>query len=101
MKGLKRRVVISAGIVSCALAMPAGAQLLDQNVLEWVYEPVTFASRSGQYLPDFVVTDAVGGVVYVEVKPTAAQALAAIHDRMPVIWSSEPSAAMRAVWPQD
>ena len=55
------------------------AQHLDAFGLSWKYEPGTFADQSGQYLPDFLVTDSSGNRVFVEVKPTDDQARGAVE----------------------
>lgn len=64
-KGIQMRSRLEAGY----------AMWLDEMGFTWSYEPHCFASRSGQYLPDFRLEDVQFGrrrwVVYVETKPTA------------------------------
>jgi hypothetical protein len=64
------------------------AAYLDVDGSPWEYEPRAFASRRGQYLPDFLVTDDAGRRVYIEVRPTVHRARSAL-DQMPIIWASE------------
>lgn len=73
------------------------AAWLDKAGATWTYEPCAFADGASQYLPDFRVDHvqlfARDHTVYVEVKPTAEQALDAI-DGMTPIWASEPDAIL-------
>lgn len=45
------------------------AAFLDRHGDQWEYEPQCFGSDSGQWLPDFSITETTGSPVYVEVKP--------------------------------
>lgn len=69
------------------------AAFLDRAGFAWEYEPRAFASRKGQYLPDFLVRD-VGLLtkVYVEVKGAVPTAYWSEMQKMHVILQSEPDA---------
>jgi hypothetical protein len=45
------------------------AEWLDQGALPWEYEPMVYAGRAGQWLPDFMVDDPSGISILVDVKP--------------------------------
>ena len=47
----------------------AYAEQFDAFGWEWQYEPQCFGTQTGQYLPDFLVTDRTGAPAYAEVKP--------------------------------
>jgi hypothetical protein len=88
-KGVDMRSRLEAGF----------AQWLDQHNVRWEYEPKAFADENGQYLPDFLLRDLwVFGEtadVYVEVKPRIShEVLREVTARMPIIWRSEPNAAL-------
>ncbi len=68
------------------------AQALDQKQLSWKYEGTAFASRHGQYLPDFVVEDH----VYYEVK-SEGKGTADVLERMKVILATDASATLVVV----
>lgn len=70
------------------------AAYLDSVGMAWEYEPRAFANEYGQYLPDFQILSPTAEVpCYIEVKPTVEMALKAM-ERMQIIWSSEPLAAL-------
>lgn len=48
------------------------AAYLDRQGVPWTYEPEAFASREGQYLPDFVVAAGDAPPIVIEVKPWTA-----------------------------
>lgn len=75
------------------------AASLEQLWRQWDYEPECFADNNGQYLPDFMVQCS-NERVYIEVKPTAELATAALHGPMSIIHSSDPHAVLWAVWPE-
>lgn len=58
---------------------------------EWSYEPMCFASATGQYLPDFMVVTPGGQRIYIEVKPEVGD-FDALRNRVEIIWESEPDA---------
>ena len=76
---------------------------LDRQGISWVYEPVCYASRGGQYLPDFQITkwksgEPPGSPTFVEVKPTSQKRQIWDHLRkMHVIRASEPTASLMVV----
>lgn len=73
------------------------AEMLDQELFEWTYESQCFASRDGQYLPDFhVYFHWRDDWEYCEVKPINADHDAALQ-KMHVILASEPLARL-GVW---
>ena len=63
---------------------------------KWEYEPICFAGRQGQYLPDFRITLSTGQARYDEVKPASLaddpDAVFAAGARMAVIWETDPKA---------
>jgi hypothetical protein len=74
---------------------------LDELGFSWEYEPICFASRKGQWLPDFkcVGVDILGErrTCYFEVKPHSAsgEALAEVHNRAEAsVAASEPTSAV-------
>lgn len=81
-EGIKMRSRLEAG----------WAAYLDGLELPWVYEPMCFANRDGQYLPDFRVTDG-GSAIYLEVKGVLADHEEA-RRRMEIVWDSEPAARL-------
>lgn len=81
----------------------------------WAYEPMCFAGRGGQYLPDFSVTSAEvdrdgkpapGATTYIEVKPLVAAQGGQWPDdpiedflaRLEIIWETDPYADLRLVF---
>lgn len=72
------------------------AALLDDEGLDWEYEPRAYAGRGGQYLPDFVVHTSYAGDVFLEVKPTIDSALGTLA-RMQIIRESLPEAFLLLV----
>lgn len=64
----------------------------------WEYEPMAYADRSGQYLPDFVLHIAGAPTVYIEVRATEERARQALT-QMPVIWASDPDAILSVIVP--
>ena len=101
-KGIKMRSRLEASF----------AQLLDSMGVTWKYEPRCYAGSTGQYLPDFLITENVfyrdaktfahfDGLIFVEVKPTCCNGdVEPIFSKMQVIWESEPGAAL-LVWVAD
>lgn len=83
------------------------AAWLDRCGFAWEYEPQCFASKDGQYLPDFMiehlrVMDKVVDRSYIEVKPTTPigpDKPSHVLDRMAMIWDSDPDAELFLVWP--
>lgn len=77
------------------------AASIDGYPAAWSYEPRCFANETGQYLPDFVLRwtlDEPTDVEYVEIKPTRAQAEAAV-ERMRIILDSEPESMLSVRYP--
>lgn len=75
------------------------ARYLDSMSVEFKYEPRAFSGKSGEYLPDFQLTE-VEVPLFVEVKPTFRD-IAAVErgmERMEIIWESEPDAALMMVF---
>lgn len=79
------------------------AARLDAVSARWQYEPRCFANEHGQYLPDFQLLNVSGSGFYVEVKPgsllhgdekTVIGNVDAVMEKMEIIWSSEPDAAL-------
>lgn len=74
------------------------AAWLDRQNLEWQYEPQTFATQRGQYLPDFFVSNLpilIGETVrwvpvYIELKPDAHVDLPRIQTQFAVILDNDP-----------
>jgi len=67
MSSAKARTTYYKGIIMRSRLEASYAEALDRGGFAWKYEPYVFASPSGQWLPDFVVSlDACE--VYVEVK---------------------------------
>jgi hypothetical protein len=64
----------------------------------WRYEPRAFASRQGQYLPDFEIIVPDGCPWFIEVRPTMELAYEALLP-MQIILESEPDAALWVVTP--
>ena len=82
------------------------AAFLDNAGFDWDYEPGAYASRVGQYLPDFRIRDAgARSDLYVEIKGTVDKAIwQTTHRRMEVILESEPEASLALIcdsqiWP--
>ncbi len=72
----------------------AYAARLDASGIAWEYEPQCFADETGQYLPDFKITDR-SAVAYTEVKGALRpDEVAGVQRRMEIIWSSEPAAML-------
>jgi hypothetical protein len=70
------------------------AQVFDEIGISWTYEASNFASRSGQYLPDFRL-DLRSGHTYVEIKPPLSSwMLTAAQHRMEIVWASEPDVTL-------
>jgi hypothetical protein len=63
---------------------------------KWEYEPICFAGRHGQYLPDFRITLSNGQTRYDEVKPASLiddpDGIFAVGSKMAVIWETDPTA---------
>lgn len=75
------------------------ASWLDEQVGDiWTYEPQCFASRDGQYLPDFRVCEP-PGAIYIEVKPESLEDIDSVLTRMQIVWDSEPDATLQLyIW---
>lgn len=71
---------------------------LDHFPGPWEYEPRAFASKRGQYLPDFYLppNEECPRPIYIEAKPTLDQAYKAM-ERMQIIWESDPRAGLMIV----
>jgi hypothetical protein len=66
------------------------AAWLDARGIQWSYEPMAFAGREGQYLPDFQL---LGREVYLEVKGQLDQAgRVRAQNQMEVVLASQPGA---------
>lgn len=79
------------------------AAFLDRAGIVWRYEPQAFASKSGQYLPDFELRfDGPRPLrrVYVDVKGREPDDLVPLLRRMTIIWDSRPTAVL-AIAPAD
>ncbi len=73
------------------------AGYLDEHGFKWDYEPVCFAGRMGQYLPDFRIQQSGQPNVFVEVKPKPRNLTELMREQVPrmsVIWESEPGARL-------
>lgn len=68
------------------------AAWLDGGDVEWSYEPRAYASRAGQYLPDFVFIWE-GTRYVIEARPTLERAYLAMP-RMQIVWESDPDAVL-------
>lgn len=75
------------------------AEALDRRGLDWKYEPKCFASKTGQWLPDFWIDAPSYGHVWVELKPANYDAveIAGQLRRIAVAWASEPDATIQLV----
>lgn len=84
-----------AGIQMRSRLEASFTEMLDRHIGQiWTYEPQCFASKDGQYLPDFhVYFDWRDDWEYCEVKPENADFAAAL-ERMHVILASEPLARL-------
>jgi len=71
------------------------AAYLDDLRLAWAYEPVCFASATGQYLPDFRLVYE-NTTYYVEIKGVFGDT-EALRRRMEIVWASEPTAYLVAL----
>ncbi len=83
--GIKMRSRLEATVAAC----------WDRHLMSWEYEPRAFATKRGQYLPDFAV-DRLWNVIhptYVEVKGEITD-LSAVTQRMDIILESEPQASL-------
>lgn len=125
-KTFKARPTTYRGIQMRSRLEAGFAQWLDGwPIMRWSYEPRAFASERGQYFPDFAAEDVrcdwLDGSrrVYFEIKPSTfgiqeawddddhwpgtatydegEAAEVALHDRMHIIWDSEPEAALIVV----
>lgn len=66
---IKARPTVYNGIKMRSRLEAHYAAYLDANNHPWQYEPECFATETGQYLPDFAITDQTEAVAYIEVKP--------------------------------
>jgi len=82
------------------------AAYLDRLGVSWQYEPEAFASREGQYLPDFVVSAGNAPPIVIEVKPWTARddpdgflvTVEATMERMEIVRASIPDAVLILVF---
>lgn len=83
--------------VKIRYASEAGyARLLDEGGVAWEYEPRSYSSAAGHYLPDFYLPES---NTFVEIKPSTLPEgdLRGAEERMRVIWSSNPTASLTIV----
>lgn len=94
----KARPTSYAGVMMRSRLEAAFAQFLDARKWNWEYEPLCFAGPDGQYLPDFRILfdEKPDSGIYVEIKPTAEMARAALPGMLP-IRSTYPEAPLYAV----
>lgn len=95
MRALKARPTVYAGIHMRSRLEARFAQELDRRHVRWRYEPLCFASKTGQYLPDFEILGK-GFPSFVEVKPTDQPGA---QDRMLIIHATYPWAELTVAWP--
>lgn len=90
------RPTVYRGILMRSRLEATWAAAFDRAHIPWEYEPVAFAGRAGQYLPDFRFPP-IGlrsRVIYIEVRGTLERAFLAMA-QMPIIWESDPTAELR------
>jgi hypothetical protein len=68
------------------------ARHLDNQGVEWRYEPAIYGPKGSGYLPDFQI-DREDGPHFIEVKPTLRDVPEAAR-RMKVIWRTHPNATL-------
>lgn len=95
---IKARPTVYNGIQMRSRLEARMAAYLDSCGFEWTYEPRAYATRSGQYLPDFEFPWD-GGTVYLEVKGPhpSREGWDGLLDRMEIIRHSEPEAMLAVV----
>ena len=94
---MKPRRTMHRGIEMRSRLEANWAAALDREGIAWVYEPLAFSSKSGQYLPDFFIEPL---NLYLEVKPVDEVLGNYQHGwltRMEIIWESDPTAALMLV----
>ena len=92
---LRARPTVYRGIQMRSRLEAKWAAAFDRKGRVWEYEPRCFANERGQYLPDFLVSDDRGGMVYVEIKPPlSVNEVIKAAERMEIIWDSEPEATL-------
>jgi hypothetical protein len=91
MTAVHGRETIYRGITMRSRLEADVAQNLDNNSIDWSYEPKCFANENGQYLPDFKIVSS-RLATYWEIKPSNFPLvdIPALAHRMEVIWDSEP-----------
>jgi hypothetical protein len=89
------RATVYRGIEMRSRLEAVVARFFDVAGLAWSYEPRAFANERGQYLPDFLLPDALadGRPLYVDVKGVLGPA-PPVWRRMSIIWDSEPDAVL-------
>ena len=100
------RPTIYAGIKMRSRTEARFAAYLDRLGVPWQYEPEAFASRDGQYLPDFVVSAGSAPPIVIEVKPWSAgddldgflATVEATMERMEIVRASIPDAILFLVF---
>jgi hypothetical protein len=100
------RTTIYNGIKMRSRTEARFAAYLDRLGVPWQYEPEAFASRVGQYLPDFMVGAGSAPPIVIEVKPWTARDdpdgfLATVEttmERMEIVRSSIPDAVLIIVF---
>ena len=96
------RTTIYNGIKMRSRTEARFAAYLDRLGVSWQYEPEAFASRDGQYLPDFMVSAGSAPPIVIEVKPWTARDdpdgfLATVEttmERMEIVRASIPDAVL-------
>jgi hypothetical protein len=96
------RTTIYSGIKMRSRIEARFAAYLDRLGVPWQYEPEAFASRDGQYLPDFMVSAGNAPPIVIEVKPWTARDdpagfLATVEttmERMEIVRASIPDAVL-------
>jgi hypothetical protein len=94
------RPTLYAGVLMRSRLEASFAQHLDSLGFSWEYEPTCFASKDGQWLPDFKCSSVVVGdtkrTCYFEVKPSISreQYVEVYHRAVMTAWASEPDAAV-------
>lgn len=104
---IKARPTLYRGIRMRSRLEADYAAALDRQEIAWEYEPECFASRNGQWLPDFRVQYG-GGHALIELKPLSildGEPADVVHtidpllQRMTIAWASSPGITLQlAVW---
>lgn len=92
---IKARPTVYAGIPMRSRLEADFARWLDSHGTTWTYEPRCYAGPGGQWLPDFEIADAGGGVqCLIEVKPESLDEIDPVLTRMSTAWLSAPDALL-------